>query len=199
VRRIACDKQIRPLIEWRRGGATAIFGTLGAVSLAALAFFYAQVWRDGRNPDPLWLLSSVERIEQPQLIEWVRTHSSPDALVFGPEDVAPWLATIPRTGFATHDVFSITYNHQHEQAERVLKGELPLQALAEEYGIRIAVIPASSKAQVQQENWRADIGPWRVYEFPGAAMRPYPGLAVLDPTVKQSLRSRLLAWIAKRS
>ncbi len=196
VRRIASDKQIRPLIDRNPRGAWKVFGSLGAISAAALVFFYAQVWADGRKADPLWLLSSVQRVEQKQLIAWIRDHTASDALVFAPTDVAPWIATIPHTTLASHDLFSITYPHQQEQADKVTKSELPIEELVKEYGVRIAVLPASARAP--EANWRANIGPWKIYDFPEARMKPYPGLAVLDPSVKPSLRTRLFEWIAKR-
>ncbi|MBZ5604289.1 MAG: hypothetical protein LAO79_18460 [Acidobacteriia bacterium] len=198
VRRVACDKQIRPLLERNPRAAWGILGSLGAVALAALAVFYAQVWVDGRKADPLWLLSSVERAEQPALIAWVRDHSTNDALVFAPVDVAPWIATIPRSTFASHDLFSITYPQQQEQVEKILKGEASLADLVKEYGVRVAVVPVASKATAPEANWRANIGPWRIYEFPDAKMKPYPGIAVLDPSAKLSFRSRLFEWIATR-
>lgn len=196
VRRLATDKQIRPAMERHPRAAWGIFGALGALSAAALAVFYAQVWRDGKNPDPLWLLNTLERTEQKTLIDWVRDHSAPDALVFAPIDVAPWLATIPRTTFASHDLFSITYPKQAEEVEKAAKGEIPMQEIVDRYGVRIAVIPAKSAARIPAENWRADIGPWKIYEFPGAKLKPYPGLKVLDPGVRRSARSRVLGWIA---
>jgi len=198
VRRIAIDKQIAPLMQRNPRATFAILGTLAAFAFAALGIFYTQVSRDGRKADPLWLLSSVERVEQPALIDWVRTHSAPDALIFAPTDVAPWLATIPRITFASHDLFSITYAHQQQEADRVLRGETPLQSLIDEYGIRIAVTPANSPAHAPQANWRADVGPWKIYEFPDQKLKPYPGLAVLDPSVHRSVRARLLGWIAQR-
>ena len=198
VRRISCDKQLRAVMEHRPRTAYAAFAGFAAVSCAALAMYYGQIWHDSRQADPLWLLSSVQPKAQRELVEWVRDNTPPDAVVLAPIDVAPWVATTPRITLASHDYLSITYNHQREQIERVFRGETPLQAMVDEYGVRIAVLPAAASQRDPAGNWRADIGPWRIYEFPEATPKPYPGLAVLDPSVPLSLRSRVLAWFAHR-
>ena len=43
---------------------------------------------------------------------------------------------------------------------------------------------------------RAGVGPWRIFEFPDARMKPYPGLDVLEPSRPRSLRKKLLDWFA---
>jgi hypothetical protein len=190
LRRLAIDKQIRPLVAKH----TWVPISLGAFAIFVLAGYYGQLWRDGRNKDPLWTLSTVQPAEQKQLVDWVRAHSSDHSVILAPVDVAPWIATIPRHVVASHDLFSINYAHQQEQIEKMLKGELSVKSMVDEYGASVVVLPS----KMAMGNPAASIGDWRVYRFPDQKIKPYPGLDVLDPTVKRSLRARVLAWIAHR-
>jgi hypothetical protein len=152
------------------------------------------VWRDGRRPDPEWLLNTIRPKPERALLDWLQRDTGRDALVVSPPDLAPWIATIPRVSFASHDFFSITYAHQRELAERFFNGEIPAQKLIDEYGARVFVIPSASLAISSMPDGarRTAIGPWNVYEFQNAKMKPYPGLAVLEPGVPRSFRWRVL-------
>jgi hypothetical protein len=199
VRRIACDRQIRPLLARHRRATYGVLAAMIAVSAAAVFVFYAQVWRDGRRAEPVWLLSSVRPVAEGALLDWLGEHAPSDALVLSPPDLAPWVATIPRTSFASHDFFSITYSQQRELAEQFLRGDPSLDDLVAAYGVRFVVVPKASAANTRMPGsaWRKDIGAWRIYEFPEAKMKPYPGIEVLSPGAPHSLRLRVLEWLGR--
>lgn len=200
VRRIAVDPQIRPALARHKRAAYSALAAMLAVSLAALASFEVQLWRDGRRADPMWLLTSVRPAAERELLDWIGRETAPGALVLAPPELAPWIATIPRVSFASHDFFSITYARQRELADRFFLGETAPRDLVDAYGVRLFVIPAGSPAvaRMPPAAWRGDVGPWRLYEFPEAAMKPYPGIAAIDPDARPSLRSRLFKWLRFR-
>lgn len=193
VRRIAIDRQIRPLLELHRRVAYGIVAGVLAISVAAIASFEMQLWRDGRRADPVWLLNSIRPKAEGELLDWLRRETAADALIVSPPDLAPWIATVPRVSLASHDFFSITYARQREEDEKFLRGEIDARNLIDAYGARVFVVPASSAAVARMPSGalRAEIGPWRIYAFPNAKMKPYPGLAVLEPGAARSLRWRL--------
>jgi hypothetical protein len=203
VRRIAIDKQIRPLLSRHRRIAYGMLVGVVALSVAAIASFEIQLWRDGRRAETVWLLNTVRPIAERELLDWLRRQTPPDALIVSPPDLAPWIATVPRPSFASHDFFSITYHRQRELLDKFLTGEIPAQDLVSQYGAQIFVVPSASPARISGVP-RTAIGPWRVYvyssrQFPDAIMKPYPGLAVLDPGAPRSLRWRVLEWFGKRN
>ncbi len=194
VRRLSIDKQIRPLLARHRRVAYGMLATVVALSVGSIASFEIQLWRDGRRADPL-LLNSIRPKSERELLEWLGQNTSRDALIVSPPDLAPWIASIPRVSFASHDFFSITYSRQRELAEKLLRGEIAAQELVDQYGARIFVVPANSPVKIPADAKRTAIGPWNVYEFRDAKMKPYPGLAVLEPGVPRSLRWRVLEWL----
>ena len=198
MRRIAIDKQIRPLLARHRRGSYATLAAILTLSVAAIASFEIQLWRDGRRADTVWLLNAIRPKAESQLLDWLARETPRDALIISPPDLAPWIATIPRPSFASHDFFSITYPEQRAQLDKFLAGEIKTQEFVNAYGARIFVVPSSSSAKMDGAP-RTAIGPWRVYDIPDAKMKPYPGLALLDPGAPRSLRWRVLEWIGQRS
>jgi hypothetical protein len=194
VRRLAADTTLLTAMGRHRRAAWPALGAVTAISVASLALLYVQIWRDGRRADPEWLLSSVRPVSERPLIEWFRRNAPTGALVLSPLDVSPWIATVPLTSFASHDVFGITYQRQHDLAERFFRGEDLRKDLLDQYGVRFVVAPATLRMSAGAH--RADVGPWRIYEFPEARMKPYPGLDVLDPARAPSLRKEVLDWFA---
>jgi len=194
VRRVAIDGQIRPWLARHRRVTYGVLAGVMAMSIAAIASFEIQLWRDGRRGDPL-LLNALRPKSERELLDWLAQNTSRDALIVSPPDLAPWIATIPRVSFASHDFFSITYNRQRELAEKVFSGEIAAQMLVDQYGARILVVPSNSAAKVPSDLKRTEIGPWSVYEFRDAKMKAYPGLAVLEPGAPRSLRWRVLEWL----
>jgi hypothetical protein len=194
VRRIAAYPPLVAALGRHRRWAWSAVGAVTAVSVASLGVLYGQIWRDGRRAEPEWLLSSVRPVWERPLIAWFQSNAPVDALVLSPVDVAPWIATAPLPSFASHDVFGITYRRQHDLAERFFRGEDLRKDLLDEYGVRFVAAPAG--LTVPGGMRRADVGPWRIYEFPEARMKAYPGLDVLEPARTPSLRKRLLDWFA---
>jgi len=198
VRRIAIDKQISPLLSRHRRLAYGMLAGIVALSVAAIASFEIQLWRDGRRAETMWLLNTVRPNAERELLDWLKHQTPPDALIVSPPDLAPWIATIPRPSFASHDFFSITYRSQRALLDKFLTGEIPAQDLVRQYGAQIFVVPSASPARISAVP-RTTIGPWHVYQFPDAMMKPYPVLAVLEPDAPRSLRWRVLEWFGKRN
>jgi hypothetical protein len=190
VRRISIDKQIHPLLSRHKRTAYEILATVVAISLAAIASFEIQIWRDGRRADPL-LLNSIRPTAEAELLDWLKSNTTANELIISPPDLAPWVATIPRVSFASHDFFSITYARQRDEVEKLLRGEINPHTLVETYGASIYIIPASSPAIARMPAEAQTIGPWRIYKFENAKMKPYPGLDALEPGAPRSLRWRL--------
>jgi hypothetical protein len=198
VRRLAVDRQIVPLLQRHRRLATTAMAGVAALSAASCFLLYQQIWNDGRRADPEWLLSAVRPVSEAPVLSWLRSHVASDSLVLSPGELAPWIAAIPLPSFASQDFSSITYSEQHRLAEAFYRGDDVQRDLIEAYGVRIAVVPDSSSAlqRLHGAVLRESIGPWRIYEFPDARMKPYPGLAALDPWHQISIRTRLLRWLA---
>jgi hypothetical protein len=199
VRRIACDPQLRSALEKHRNVARAGFGALLGMSAVALALFYVQVWQDGRRADPQLLINAVRPIPERALLDWLERNTARDTLVLAPEDVAPWIATIPRPSFASHDFCGITFAQQREQAERFYQRAPGSESILAEYGMGAVVARRDSKTKpdLPQAVLRTEIGPWLVYEFPDARMHPYPGLTALDGRTSFSLSHKLFAWLGR--
>lgn len=199
VRRISIDPQIRPLLARHPRPAFAALASIAAISMLAIGCFEIQIWRDGRSADPAWLINSIRRPAERELLDWIARETPHDALVVSPGELAPWIATVPRPSFASHDFFSITFDAQRELANRFLKGEIPASSLIDAYGASVLVVPAISPAiaNMPAAALRTTIGPWRIYQFK-ASMKPYPGFGALEPGQARSLRWRVLNWIASR-
>jgi len=193
VRRLATDPKLMPAIRKHRRGVTWAVGAIATLSVFSLIALYSQIWQDGRRAEPEWLLTAVRPVSERPLLEWLRTHTSPETLVLGPGDVAPWIATIPVHSFASHDLFDIFYADHAKLATAFYKGEDVNHELLENYGVGIAVVPAGSPAiaRLPAAAYRTSVGPWRIYEFPDARMKPYPGAASFHPSAPPSLRARI--------
>jgi hypothetical protein len=199
VRRLAGDRKLLPAIERHRRGVTWTVAALASVSAVSLFLLYQQIWRDGRRAEPQWLLTAVRPVSERPLLEWLRSHATPNTLVLSPPDLAPWIATVPIHSFASHDLFSITYADQLKLANAFFRGDNVDRELQENYGVGIAVVPSNSPAiaRLPAAAYQASVGTWRIYEFPQARMKPYPGLAALKPAIAPSPRARILEWLAR--
>ena len=195
VRRVACDRQILPLLQRSTKASYRTLAVAVTICLMALGTFWTQVFQDGRRAEPAWLINAIRPSEELMLLQWLKDNTSRDSLIVAPGDLSPWIAAIPRHSLASHDFFSITFAEQREAADRFFKGE---PGLLTGFGARIAIIPASSPAAAQMPaaSLRTQIGPWKVFEFPSNAMKPYPGLPALKPTQRFSLRHRVMQWLA---
>ncbi len=166
-----------------------VLGAAGAwcfLCLLGYSAYYRQIFRDGRSANPDLLFSTVVSADESQMIGFLRGHVSPDDLVLSPTEQAPWFATVPMHSFGSHEHLSFTYAEQAAFAEAFYKGSLPRRKVEQtlnDYGVSWVVLPVSSAAgsyfQDRAPVFRA--GALRLYERPGNAMKPYPGLRVLRP------------------
>jgi hypothetical protein len=198
VRRLATDPKLMPAIRQHRRGVSIAVGTIATVCAFSLVALYAQIWQDGRKAEPEWLLTALRPASERPLLDWLRTHASPNTLVLAPADVAPWIATVPMHSFASHDLFDIAYEDHAKLATAFFKGDDVQRELLENFGVGIAVVPGGSPAMARlpAAAYRTSVGPWRIYEFPDARMKPYPGIASLHPDAQPSLRARLFAAVS---
>jgi hypothetical protein len=92
-------------------------------------------------------------------------------------------------------LFDIFYADHAKLATAFYKGEDVNHELLENYGVGIAVVPAGSPAiaRLPAAAYRTSVGPWRIYEFPDARMKPYPGAASFHPNAPPSMRARIFA------
>jgi hypothetical protein len=199
VRRLASDPKILPLLTQHRRVAMSALAGVVLMAGVSVVILYRQIWTDGRRAAPELFLSAVRPTSERTLLEWLHTHAAPGELVLSPPEVAPWIAAIPLTSFASHDFFGINYPDQVKLAAAFFRGENMQRDLLDAYGVRIAVVPASSLAvaYLPAHAFKESIGPWRIYEFPRARMSPYPGLAALDPNLRVSPRTKVLNWLAR--
>jgi len=199
VRRLACDRKLLPLLVRHRRGVTWSVATIAVFSGISLFLLYRQIWQDGRRADPEWLLTAVRPVSERPLLKWLRANGTPDALVLSPPDLAPWIATVPMKSFASHDLFSVTFEDQLKLANAFFHGDDVDQQVLKNYGVRIVVAPSTSPAiaRLPPAAYRASVGEWRIYEFPNAHMKPYPGLASLLPATAPSPRAKILAWLSR--
>jgi hypothetical protein len=194
VRRLASDRKLLPLIVRHRRGVTRAVAGIAAFSFLSLFVLFQQIWQDGRRADPEWMLNAVRPVAEKPLLNWLQAHAEPHQLVLSPPDLAPWIATVPVTSFASHDLFSLTFDDQVKLANAFYHGDDVAHELLENYGVGFVVAPAGSPAiaRLPAAAYRGNVGPWRIYEFPDARMKPYPGLAQLNPGMPPPLRVRIL-------
>jgi len=151
-----------------------------ASTVAVLLTLYAQLYRDGTNPDPFIGRPAIIASDERRLLEWLRTHTAGDALILAPEPLAHWVAPLPRKSLGSHDVFSITFAAQRQDADRFFAGDL---SIIDKYGVGIAVSerPLPGLSPIHTE------GRWHVYSFPGRTPHSYPGRAQLTGAAHRSL------------
>lgn len=197
VRRLAGDRKLMPAIARHRRGVTWTVAVSAAFTALSLLGFYRQIWQDGRRAQPEWMLSAVRPVSERPLLEWLRIHAKPHTLVVSPPELAPWIATVPLTSFASHDFFGVTYADQLKLAKAFFHGDDVEHELLENYGVGVVIAPSSSPviARLPASAYQASVGTWRIYEFPDARMKPYPGFSRLKPEMAPPPRVRLLEWL----
>ena len=197
VRRLAGDRKLLPVIARHRRGVTWTVAAVAAITALSLFTLYRQIWKDGRRSQPEWMLSAVRPVSERPLLDWLRTHAKSRDLVLSPSELAPWVATLPLTSFASHDVFGLTFQDQLKLANAFFRGEDVQHELLENYGVGIVVAPSTGPAiaRLPASAYQASIGAWRIYEFPDARMKPYPGFSHLKPELTPPLRVRILEWL----
>jgi hypothetical protein len=183
VRLLFEHRQTKALYQTRPKLVLGLGSAVVAWSLIAMVSLHVQLWKDGRSSTPL-LLTAVTSTDELGAAEWLRGHVSREDLVLAPPDLAPWLTAVPMHAFASHVLRSFTYERQLQEASAFYDGESPQSAreLLEGYGVHWVVAPSSSAAIRYFSGPPAtQIGALRIYEIPGARMKPYPGLARLLP------------------
>jgi hypothetical protein len=191
VRKAQSDPLISRLFRERRKTMRVAALAWGLASSLALVEFYAQVWKDGRSAQPDLLLSSVAPQEQFAMLAWMKTNLPHEGLVLAPERIAPWVAAIPMPSFASHDLFSITYQAQRRLADRFYQGEPVWRDLIDAFGVHYIIAPVSAPIAFEQARLLHQESSLRLYEIPGERMKPYPGAEHIAGAV----RKNSLGWI----
>jgi hypothetical protein len=161
-----------------------LLAILVTASLVPAVVFRWHSLLSGRQADPDRLFSGVTPRDERDLVGWLREHAESTDLVLAPPEHAPWLAVVPMHSFASHYVFSLTYDAQRTASEHFFAGTLAAHeatGLLRDYGVRFLIVPEASPAltYVRDVEPRDTIGSLRLYEFPEHSMKPYA--AVLTP------------------
>ncbi len=179
VRKAQQDKLISRLWREKPRPMRFAFAAWTAVSFAALAAMYVQIWQDGKSKDPMFLSAVVPK-EQNAMLAWMKQNIARGELVLAPDDFAPWAATIPTPSFASHDIFGISYEAQKSLAERFFRGEDMRRELIDRFGVRYVVAPADAPIVLTEARPIHEEGRLRLYEIPGEELKPYPGAEKID-------------------
>jgi len=152
--------------------------TVCLLSLSAYPAYYRQSFRDGREPHPERLFTTVAPKDELAVISWMRQNARPDQLVLAPPANSPWLMMVPMHSFASHWHWSLTFPEQIQLAKDFYDGKLAPEAARQMltgYGVRYVVIPEGSPAGnfVSDYNKRATFGSLTIYESGVNTMKPY--------------------------
>jgi hypothetical protein len=194
VRKAYQDRLFERLFRERPKTMRAGLGAAVAASILTLFVAYAQLYKDGKSADPD-LLSAVVPKAEVAMIRWMKENLAhrevATSLVLAPDEMAPWVATIPMPSLGSHDVMSITYFSQRDLAHRFYKGEDVRRELIDGFGVSYVVIPASSPAVIASAQLVHTEGDLKLYRVPGETMRPYSESPKLDGTQRNELRQRI--------
>lgn len=151
------------------------------LSTAAYASYYRRSFLDGRAVRPVRLFTTVAPKDEFDVIAWLRQNAKPDQLVLAPSSLSSWLMSVPMHSFAGHWHWSLTFDEQRRQADQFYQGAIApdsARQMLADYGVRYVVAPEQSPAlrYLNETEKRAKLGTLLVYELPGNAMKPYPGL-----------------------
>ncbi len=120
VRKMAQDKlfqryghRLRPL-AW--GWAAASF--------AVLFTAYHQIYIDGKSVNPRIGRPAIVAVNEIKMLDWMRSNLPRNRVVLAPEEMAPWVATLPQITMASHDVFSITFDAQRAAVKQFYAGDM---------------------------------------------------------------------------
>ncbi len=70
------------------------------------------------------------------MLDWLRSNLPRNRVVLAPEEMAPWVATLPQVTMASHDVFSITFDAQHAAAKQFYAGDM---SVIDRYGVSYVI------------------------------------------------------------
>jgi hypothetical protein len=196
VRKAQQDKLITRLFTQHARPMRIALATCGAVSALVLLALYAQVWKDGKSASPQMFLSTVAPREQFAMLAWMKANLPHDGLVLAPENIAPWVPPIGLPALASHDLFSITYESQRQLADRFYKGEDVRLDLIDAFGVRYIIAPSNAPVILNDRKLLHQEADLRLYEIPGAIMKPYPGAETLTGAhPRNGFRRWLLAML----
>jgi len=122
--------------------------------------------------------SAVITSENRDLRTWLAEHAHAEDLVLAPKESAGEFATVPMHSFASHWLFSLTWEEQVRLSDAFYRGSLDRGAadsLLAGFGVRYAVIPDASPAGRYFANQApvVRIGSAAIYEMPNARLRPF--------------------------
>jgi hypothetical protein len=158
--------------------AGAAFAVLCLFSIAPYFIYSLQGFVDGHSVAPVRLASTVISADEASAVSWMQTHARPEDLVLAPVASAPLFATPPMHSFASHQIFSLTFDEQFRFSDAFftarLSQDVARDALAD-YGVRYVVVPVGNAAiaYVQNAVPRAQIGSFAIFEFPDHRMKTY--------------------------
>ncbi|HML17188.1 MAG TPA: hypothetical protein VK419_09185 [Bryobacteraceae bacterium] len=175
VRKAQQDRLISRLFREKPRPMRIALAAWAAISVLVIGVLYAQVWKDGKSANPELFLSTVAPREQFAMLGWMKANLPHDGLVLAPEQIAPWVATIPMPSLASHDLFSITYQAQQQLAQRFYKGEDLRRDLIDGFGVRYVIAPRDAPIVLGPGKLIHQENALRLYEIPGECMKPYPG------------------------
>ena len=177
------DKKLRLLWDQRPVLAKGLACALVSVPLVTFVLFLVQLVSDGRATNPKYLLSSVVKTKDMKLVHWAGENLPADKLILTPLSMAPWITAKGKHTLASHDVMSITYADQQKQVQQFYEGQPVFDSIAQQYGVSYVVVPQGSPARLPAEGIHrlAELDGYTVFAVEGGGMKPYPGLAELQP------------------
>jgi len=158
----------------------SLLGVFLILSLAARAVYLtdaiaAATVAGGSNST---VISTADRA----VLAWLREHAGAGQLVLAPRSGSGWFATVPMHSFASHWLFSLTWDEQMRLSEAFYRGTLDLGAahsLLRDFGVGYAVVPEHSPA----ERYFSDQAPAvriesaAIYRISNTGLRPLPPLS----------------------
>lgn len=179
VRQAARCDFIRRLVTERPVLVRVSIGAWLIVSLAAHAVYLADATAAGRVAGGAGstVMSNTDRALQ----TWLREHADANDLVLAPKSTAGWFATAPMHSFASHWLFSLTWDQQVRLSDAFYQGTLDraaADALLTGFGVGYAVIPNGSPAASYFSNQAPAIRieSVAIYRLPNAGLRPFTSL-----------------------
>jgi hypothetical protein len=147
------------------------------LSLAAHGLYLADALAGANVPGGAAVVSTTDR----DVLNWLREHAADSDLVLSPQASAGLFAMVPMHSFASHWLFSLTYDEQLRLSNAFYSGALApsaADALLTGYGVRYAVIPDGSPAgrYFPGPAKTIRIGSDTIYSIPNAVMRRFTPL-----------------------
>jgi hypothetical protein len=176
VRKAQSDKLLSRLFAEKPRRMQFALAGWTAVSLAVLGTGYMQMWNDGKSANPAFI-SAVAPKDEVAMLAWMKANLPHDRLVLAPENMAPWVATIPMPSVGSHDLFSVTYQAQRDLAAHFYQGQPLRTELIDHFGISYVVAPNGAPIKLDSGKLLHQEAGLRLFEIPGEHMQPYPGIA----------------------